>query len=99
MSGEKLKTHRCAILCAMASAILAGCTVPTMSDPQTPADIARAAQVTEHTVVDRNERYSDPVDGRCADGLVPVRVAAWMEMAGEQVGGYHWARKCMWREI
>lgn len=66
---------------AYLAAMLAGCTVPTMPDPQTPADIARAAQVTEHTVVDGNERYSDPVDGRCADGLVPVRVAAWMEMA------------------
>lgn len=81
------------------AALLAGCTLPTMPDPQTPADLARAMQVTRHTAVDGNKRYSETVDGRCPDGMEHVRVVAWMEMAGEQVGGYFWADMCRWRAL
>jgi hypothetical protein len=70
------------------AALLAGCTLPTMPDPQTPADLARAMQVTRHTAVDGHPWYDEPVDGRCPDRMEHVRVVAWMEMAGQQVGGY-----------
>lgn len=81
------------------AAMLAGCTVPTMPDAQTPSDLARAMQATRHTAVDGHPWYSDPVDGRCQDGTERVRVAAWMEMAGEHVGGYFWAAKCRVRAL
>lgn len=79
------------------AAILAGCTAPTM--PESPEDAMRSMTVTTRTVVDGNPRFAEPVDGRCADGMVPVRVAAWNEMAGRQVGDRYMVTMCKEKAI
>lgn len=85
-----------AVIFALA-AILSGCAAPTM--PESPEDAMRSMTVTTHTVVDGNPRFAEPVAGRCADGMVPVRVAAWNEMVGQQVGDWYWVTRCRQRAL